>query len=56
VAHGVGIIGHDGKTIAVRKPCIVGADAALAELKPQQRRIFERPGVKAFIHFGTKRH
>jgi len=56
VAHGVGSIGHDGKTIAVHNPSIVGADAALAGLKPQRRRIFERLGVKAFIHLDTKSH
>jgi deazaflavin-dependent oxidoreductase (nitroreductase family) len=48
--HGSGTMRHAGRTYTVEMPIVVDAATAEAELPPRRRRVFERFGVKSFVH------
>jgi deazaflavin-dependent oxidoreductase (nitroreductase family) len=53
LAKGTGTLEHGGQSYAVTSPTVISASTAEAELPPRQRRVFERLGVRQFLHLNV---
>lgn len=53
LVNGTGTLEHGGQSYTVTSPTVISASTAEAELPPRQRRIFERLGVRQFLHLNV---